>query len=226
MSERSKNGPTVGGEGPHAGQPILTAGAPAAAAEAAIVLLHGRGATANGILGLGDDLDRSGVAYVAPQAARSTWYPYSFMAPVEQNQPNLDSALDAVDSARDVVENAGVPPAKTVLLGFSQGACLASEYAIRNPGRYGGVVALSGGLIGPPGTEWEAAGEFDGTPVFFGCSDRDPHIPESRVHESAAAFTARNADVTERIYDGMGHTVNADEMEWVRSLVDELLGDG
>lgn len=225
MSGPPEGGPTVGGDGPHAGQPILTAGAPASAAEAAIVLLHGRGATANGILGLADDLDRSGVAYVAPQAARSTWYPYSFMAPVERNQPNLDSALEAVDSAFDVAETAGVPPERTVLLGFSQGACLASEYAVRNSRRYGGVVALSGGLIGPDGTEWPTTGDFEGTPAFFGCSDSDPHIPESRVHESASAFTARNADVTERIYDGMGHTVNADEMDWVRSLVDDLLGE-
>lgn len=224
MSDASgRDGPTVGGDGPHAGQPILTAGAPAGAADATIVLLHGRGATANGILGLADDLRRSGVTYVAPQAARSTWYPYSFMAPVERNQPNLDSAFDAVDSALAVAEDAGVPGARTVLLGFSQGACLASEYAIRNPRRYGGVVALSGGLVGPEGTEWTTGGAFDGTPAFFGCSDSDPHIPESRVHESADAFRARDADVTERIYEGMGHTVNADEMDRIRSLVDELL---
>lgn len=217
--------PTVGGEGPHAGQPILTAGAPAGAAEAAMVLLHGRGATANGILGLGDDLDRSGVAFVAPQANRSTWYPYSFMAPIERNEPNLSSAFEAVESALAVAENAGVPAERTVLLGFSQGACLAGEFAIRNPRRYGGVVALSGGLIGPEGTEWTTAGDFEGTPVFFGCSDDDPHIPESRVHESAREFRARDADVTERIYEGVGHTVVADEMDRVRSLVDDLLGD-
>lgn len=215
--------PTVGGEGPHAGQPILTAGAPADAADAALVLLHGRGATANGILGLADDLDRSGVAYVAPQAARSSWYPYSFMAPLERNQPNLDSALRAVGDALEVAAAAGVPPERTVLLGFSQGACLGSEYAVRNPRRYGGVVALSGGLVGPEGTTWETEGDFEGTPAFFGCSDDDPHIPEERVHESADEFRARGAEVTERIYDGVGHTVVDDEMDWIRSLVDDLL---
>lgn len=218
-------GATVGGDGPHAVQPILTAGAPRGAAEAAIVLLHGRGATANGFLGLGDDLNRSGVAYIAPQAARSSWYPYSFMAPIERNEPKLSSALDAVESALDVAANVGVPPAKTVLLGFSQGACLASEYAIRNPQRYGGVVALSGGLIGPDGTDWATGGSFAGTPAFFGCSDDDPHIPELRVRESATELRARDADVTERIYDGVGHTVVADEMDWLRSLADDLLGD-
>ena len=222
--DRDRDGPRVGGDGPHAGQPILTAGAPPAAAEAAIVLVHGRGATANGILGLADDLDRSGVAYVAPQANRGSWYPYSFMAPVERNEPGLTSALEAVGSALRVAGDAGVPPEETVLLGFSQGACLASEFALRNPRRYGGVVALSGGLIGPGGTTWDATGDFEGTPAFFGCSDDDPHIPESRVHESVAAYEARNADVTERIYEGVGHTVVADEMAWIRSLVDDLLG--
>lgn len=215
--------PTVGGDGPHTGQPILTAGAPRDAADAALVLLHGRGATANGILGLADDLDRSGVAYVAPQAARSSWYPYSFMAPIERNQPNLDSALTAVSDALEVAADAGVPLERTVLLGFSQGACLGSEYAVRNPRRYGGVVALSGGLVGPEGTTWETGGDFENTPAFFGCSDDDPHIPEERVHESADEFRTRGADVTERIYDGVGHTVVDDEMNWVRSLVDELL---
>ena len=222
----SRDGPTVSGDGPHAGQPILIAGAPAEAAEVALVLVHGRGATANGILGLGDDLDRSGVAFVAPQANRSTWYPYSFMAPIARNQPNLSSALDAVASAVEVAKNAGIPPERTVLLGFSQGACLASEFAVRNPQRYGGVAALSGGLIGPEGTEWTAPGDFDGTPAFFGCSDEDPHIPASRVRESAEAFRVRDADVSERLYEGMGHTVVDDEMEWVRSLLDDLLGDG
>lgn len=216
-------GPTVGGDGPHAGQPILTAGAPKGAAEAAIVLLHGRGATANGILGLGDDLNRSGVAFIAPQAFHSTWYPYSFMAPTAQNQPKLDSALRAVGDAVEVAVDAGVPREKVVILGFSQGACLASEWVLRNPDRYGGVVALSGGLIGPEGSTWDEQGDFEGMPAFFGCSVEDPHIPASRVRESAAAYRERNADVTERLYENMGHTVNDDEMAWIRSLLDQLL---
>lgn len=223
-------GPTVGGDGPHAGQRILTAGAPRGAADAAMVLLHGRGATANGILDLGDELDRSGVSFVAPQANRSRWYPYSFMAPLEQNQPHLDSALRAVGDAVEVAVDAGVSRERVVLLGFSQGACLGSEWAVRNPDRYGGVVALSGALVGPNGTTWSEnddteAGGFEGTPAFFGCSDEDPHVPAERVRESAAAFRERGADVTERLYDGMGHTINDDEVAWVRGLLDSLLAD-
>lgn len=220
------DGPTVSGDGPHADQPILTAGAPNGAAEAALVLLHGRGATANGILGLGDDLNRSGIAFIAPQAARSTWYPYSFMAPREQNQPYLDSALTAVDDAVEVAVDAGVPRERVGIVGFSQGACLASEYAFRNPARYGGVAALSGGLIGPDGTTWPKKENepFAGTPALFGCSDDDPHIPEQRVHESAAAYRQCGAEVTERIYEGVGHTVVEDEMDWLRGLFDDLLG--
>lgn len=219
-------GPTVGGDGPHAGQPVLTAGAPSGAAEAALVLLHGRGATANGILGLGDDLDRSGVAFIAPQASRSRWYPHSFMAPRERNQPHLDSALTAVGDAVDVALDAGVPRERIVVAGFSQGACLASEYALRNPARYAGVAVLSGALIGPEGESWEADGNepFAGTPALFGCSNDDPHIPEKRVHESAETYRALSAEVTERIYEGVGHTVVEDEMAWFRSLFDDLLG--
>ena len=219
-------GPTIGGDGPHAGQPILTAGAPKGAADAAMVLLHGRGATANGILDLGDELDRSGVSFVAPQAARSTWYPHSFMAPPERNQPKLDSALRAVGDAVEVAKNAGVPRERVVVLGFSQGGCLGSEWAIRNPAHYGGVIALSGGLVGPNGTTWPENGTFDGTPVFFGCDDEDPHVPAERVRESATAYRERGADVTERLYEGLGHTINDDEVVWVRSLLDALLNDG
>lgn len=219
-------GPTVGGDGPHAGQPILTAGAPRGAADAAVVLLHGRGATANGILDLGHELDRSNVAFVAPQASRSRWYPYSFLAPLEQNQPHLDSALRAVGDAVNVARDAGVPRERVVILGFSQGACLGSEWAIRNPARYGGVVALSGGLIGPERSSWPQNGTFDGTPAFFGCSDEDPHVPATRVRESAAAYRERGAEVTERLYEGMGHTVNDDEVAWVRGLLDGMTADG
>lgn len=218
-------GRTVGGDGPHAEQPILTAGAPSGAAEAAVVLLHGRGATANGILDLGHELDRPGVALVAPQASRSRWYPYSFMAPLEQNQPHLDSALRAVGDAVDVAVDAGVPRERVVVLGFSQGACLGSEWAVRNPARYGGVVALSGGLVGPEGVSWPHTGAFDGTPAFFACDEEDPHVPAQRVRESAAAFRERGADLTARLEEGMGHTVTDDEVAWVRGLLDSLLGD-
>jgi phospholipase/carboxylesterase len=218
-------GPTVGGDGPHAGQPILTGGAPKDAAEAALVLLHGRGARPGSVLDLADELGRSGVTHIAPEAYHNTWYPNSFMAERDANQPHLDSALRAVDEAVDLALDAGVPLEKVVVLGFSQGACLASEYVYRNPDRYGGLAALSGGLIGPDGTTWPDADDvsLDGTPALFGCWDEDPHIPESRVHESVDAYRERGADVTKRLYPDLGHQVSEDEMDWVRGTLDDLL---
>ena len=217
--------PTVGGDGPHAGQPIKTAGAPKEAAEAALVLLHGRGARPGSVLDIADELGHSGVTHIAPEAYHNTWYPSSFMADREANQPHLDSALRAVDDAVELALEAGIPRERIVVTGFSQGACLASEYVYRNPERYGGMAALSGGLIGPDGMRWPDADveSLEGTPAFFGCSDEDPHIPESRVHESAEAYDARGADVTERLYGGMGHRINEDEMEWLRGTVADLL---
>jgi phospholipase/carboxylesterase len=207
---------------PHRGQPVVTAGRPLAEADAAVVLVHGRGATAESILTLADELGRPEPAYAAPQAAGSTWYPYSFLAPIERNEPYLSSALELLESVLAKIEAAGIPPERTVLLGFSQGACLALEFAARHAQRFGGVVALSGGLIGPPGTRRDYAGAFDGTPVLLGCSDHDPHVPEERVHESAEVFRRMGAGVTERIYPGLGHTVNQDELSWVRDLLGTL----
>ena len=218
-------GPTVGGDGPHAGQPILTAGAPKAAAEAALVLLHGRGARPGTVLDLADELGRSGVTHIAPEAYHNTWFPHSFLAERELNQPHLDSALRAVDDAVELALDAGVPRENVVVLGFSQGACLASEYVYRNPERYGGLAALSGCLIGPEGTTWPDADEecTDGTPAFFGCDEDDPHVPAFRVRESADAYRERGADVTMRLYEGLGHQVSEDEMNWVRDTLDDLL---
>lgn len=218
-------GPTVGGDGPHAGQPILTAGAPKRAAEAALVLLHGRGARPGSLFDLADELGRSGVAHVAPEAYHNTWYPNSFMAEREANQPHLDSALRAVDDAVGLALDAGVPRENVVVLGFSQGACLASEYVYRNPGRYGGLVALSGGLIGSEGTTWPDAdrASLDGTPAFFGCDENDPHVPASRVRDSAEAYRNRGADVTKRLYPDLGHQVNEEEMDWIRATLNQLL---
>jgi len=205
----------------HADQPTPTAGAPLDEADAAVVMFHGRGATAQSVLSFAGEFDHDGVAYVAPQAARNTWYPQSFMAPMEQNEPWLSAALDRADQAVADVEDAGIPAEKIVLLGFSQGACLASETVARNARRYGGLVALSGGLIGPEGTPRDYEGSLDGTPVFIGCSDQDPHIPLERVHETADVLAELGGDVDERIYEGMGHTVNEDEL----AAVDELIGD-
>lgn len=209
---------------PHLGQRVLAAGRPLGEADAAMILVHGRGAPAEDILGLAGELDRPELAYLAPQAAGYTWYPYSFLAPMEQNEPGLSSALALLGHLVDRLGEEGIPPERVVLLGFSQGACLSTEFAARNARRYGGIVALSGGLIGPPGTPREYPGDLAGTPVFLGCSDRDPHIPKERVDETARVMERMGARVTEKIYPGMGHTVDEDEVEHVRALLSELLG--
>lgn len=213
----------TGPPSPHRGQPVLATGRPLGEAEAAVVMVHGRGAGAEDILSLAGELRRPELAYLAPQAAGHTWYPYSFLAPMERNEPGLSSGLEVLGHLLAHLESAGIPAERTVLLGFSQGACLASEFAARNARRYGGVVAFSGGLIGPPGTPRDYPGSFAGTPVFLGCSDRDPHIPRERVAESRDVFRRMGAKVTERIYPAMGHTVNEDELEFVRDLLEKLV---
>jgi predicted esterase len=209
----------MSGAGPHQGQPLAWAGRPAAEAAAAMVMVHGRGATAESILTLADEFRRDDFAYVAPQAAGYSWYPFSFMAPMPQNEPGLSSGLARIGEVMAQLEAAGMPAERIVLLGFSQGACLSLEFAARNAKRYGAVIGLSGGLIGPPGTPREYPGSFAGTPVFLGCSDRDPHIPRERVDESAMVLKTMGAEVTERIYPAMGHTVNEKEMSFVRGLL-------
>ena len=208
--------------GPHDGQPLRLAGEPLERARAAVVMLHGRGATAESILDLAGPLATPGVAYLAPQAAGGAWYPRRFMEPIETNEPWLSSALATVGAALARLEAAGIPAERSVLMGFSQGGCLALEYAARNGRRYGGVVGLSGGLIGPPGTRWDYPATLDGTPAFLGCSDVDFHIPKQRVDESAEVLGRLGARVTERIYPGLGHTVNQDEVDWVHALLDGL----
>jgi predicted esterase len=208
---------------PHAGQPVLTAGAPSAQATAAMVLVHGRGATAESILNLVDHFDRPGLACLAPQAAGNTWYPFSFLAPLAQNEPYLSSALAVLADLFTRLAQEGVPPERTVLLGFSQGACLALEFAAKNARRYGGVVGLSGGLIGPNDAPRDYPGSLAGTPVFLGCSDVDFHIPKARVQHTTAILSALGANVTERLYPAMGHTVNDDELDFVREMVARLI---
>ena len=205
---------------PHGGQPAVSAGVPIGQSRAVVIMVHGRNATPRNILDLAPRLECMDVTYLAPAAAGHTWYPLSFMADREQNEPGLSSGLDVLRSLVDDVVTAGIPVSRIVLLGFSQGACLAAEFVARHPARYGGLVVFSGGVIGPPGTTWEASGSLAGTPVFLGCSDIDSHIPKARVEESAGVFTRMGAEVTMRLYPGMGHLVNDDEIAAARAIID------
>jgi predicted esterase len=204
---------------PHANQPVLRHGPAPADARLAAVLVHGRGASAEDILSLAEELKLPDVAWLAPQAAGSTWYPSSFLAPLAQNEPGITSGLNKIGSIVETLEREGVARSRVALLGFSQGACLSLEFAARHAQRFAAVIGLSGGLIGPPGTPRDYGGSMDGTAVFLGCSDIDPHIPLARVHESAEIFRRLGAVVDERIYPGMGHLVNRDELDAVRALL-------
>jgi predicted esterase len=204
---------------PHHGQPVKSAGEPVTHARAAMIMVHGRGGTAEDILSLADALAVANVAYLAPQAAANTWYPYSFLSPIAQNEPGISSGLAAIASVLETIDAAGIPAERTMLLGFSQGACLSLEFVARAARRYGGVAGLSGGLIGPEGTPRDYSGSLAGTPIFLGCSDVDPHIPAPRVVETATVFRRLGADVDMRLYPGMGHTINEDELEEVRKLM-------
>lgn len=207
----------------HQSQPVLSTGATLGQAKAAVIMVHGRGASAEDILSLIPAIDQPGFAYLAPQAANSTWYPYSFLSPLEMNEPYLTSALATLGALLKAINDAGVPSEKVILLGFSQGACLSSEFAARNARRYGGIVGLSGGLIGPEDSPRDYAGSFHDTPIFLGCSDVDPHIPAVRVQHSAEVMQRMGAQVRARLYPNMAHTVNEDELEFVRLMMSELV---
>ena len=207
------------GPDPHANQPVLRHGPEAGDARMAIIAVHGRGASAEDILTVADALALDDILYVAPQAADHTWYPYSFLSPMDRNEPGLTSGLARISALIDVLGREGVPPERIGLLGFSQGACLSLEYAARHARRYAALIGFSGGLIGPPGTPRVYPGSLEGTPVFLGCSDIDPHIPLERVRESTTALRALKAVVDERIYPGMGHLVNEDEIDAARALL-------
>jgi phospholipase/carboxylesterase len=207
---------------PHAGQPVGTAGVPLPEAEIAVIMVHGRGATAESILTLAPALAAPGVAFLAPQAGGSQgnqWYPYSFMAPIERNEPGISSGMRAIARVLGQVGAAGIRPAQTLLLGFSQGACLAAEFVARHAQRYGGLAVLSGALIGPDDTPRNYPGSLDTTSIFLGCSDVDSHIPAARVRESAEVLGRLGGEVTLRLYPGMGHMVNEDEIEAVRGMI-------
>lgn len=214
---------------PHGGAPVRTAGTPLTEARAAVLMVHGRGASAESILSLAPAVGAPGVAFLAPQAGGSQgrqWYPLSFMAPIERNEPGISSGLRAVGRVLAQVAAAGIEPEQTLLLGFSQGACLASEFVARNARRYGGLAVLSGALIGPDDTPRNYPGSLDGTPVFLGCSDVDSHIPASRVEQSADVLRRLGGQITLRLYPGMGHLVNDDEVETVRAMIARLVAAG
>lgn len=198
---------------------IVGSGAPLAQARAAAVLVHGRGGSAEDMLGLAGEFGQRDIAYLAPEAPAHTWYPYSFLAPLAQNEPHLGSALATVGATLDRLAQEGFPAERVALIGFSQGGCLALEYVARNAKLYGAVAGLSAGLIGPLGLPRDYAGSLSGTPVFLGCSDIDSHVPLARVQESRGVFETLGGAVTARIYPGMGHTVNADEIGHVTELL-------
>lgn len=211
---------------PHSDQPLLAAGPAPEQATATLVLIHGRGATAASMLSLHRALGTENVAALAPQAGGNTWYPHSFLAPIESNQPYLDSALRRIESIVTNLLARGLPGERIALLGFSQGACLASEFAARHPRRYGGVMALTGGLIGPPGTPRDYSGSLDGAPVFLGTSDPDPHVPFERVQETEAVLRSMGADTELRRYPGMPHIINDDELDACRALLRAVTAPG
>lgn len=207
----------------HRGQPVLLAGESLSRARAAMLLVHGRGARAEDILSLADQLTQSGFAYLAPQAAGNTWYPNRFLVPLMENEPWLSSALEFVGEVMKQIVAAGIPAERTILLGFSQGACLTLEFAARNARRFGGIVGLSGALIGPEDTPRDYAGSLAGTPVYLGCSDADFHVPKERVDETAEVMRKMGGSVTERLYPNMDHTINQDEIDFVRGIMDIVL---
>ena len=204
---------------PHGGGLVLTQGPAPASARRALILVHGRGGSAEDILSLAYEVRLEGVACLAPQAHGHTWYPYSFLSPIPQNEPGLSSGLRVLSELVERLGAEGLPPDRVALLGFSQGACLCLEFAARHARRYAAVIGLSGGLIGPPGTPRDYGGSLDGTPVFLGCSDVDAHIPVERVHESAEVFRRLGGAVDARIYPGMGHTISRDELDAVQALM-------
>jgi phospholipase/carboxylesterase len=201
---------------------VLQSGAPLKQADLAVVLLHGRGGSAEDVLGLGRAFDLPNVAYLAPQAAGQTWYPLSFLAPREANEPYLGSALKKVESVVQSLAQAGFASERVVIAGFSQGACLATEFVASHPARYAGLIGFTGGLIGPPGSLRPPAGELVGTPALLLSGDPDPHVPWARVEESAAILGAMGAKVTTKRYPGRPHTISKEELELARNLLTQI----
>jgi predicted esterase len=198
---------------------LATAGAPLDRAERVVISLHGRGATAVSILSLADELNVPDTTYLAPQARTGAWYPQSFIAPIAANEPHLSQAIAQVHGLLDALSAAGISDQRIALMGFSQGACLAVESALRRPRSYGAIVAFSGGYIGPLGPARRETARLDGATAFLGCSDIDSHIPLQRVNETTRLLREMGASVTERIYPGFGHAINADEIAHAQALL-------
>jgi phospholipase/carboxylesterase len=198
---------------------IITAGKPVQQAKAALVMLHGRGSNAQNILGLANDLNVIDFAIYAPKASQNSWYPYSFMAPDEQNQPALDSALDVIDQLVQQVITDGIAAENIYFLGFSQGACLTLEYIARNAKRYGGAVAFTGGLIGAKLNVNNYTGDFGSTPILITTSDPDMHVPLTRVEESVQILKELNAEVTLKVYKGRPHTILQEEIDLANQII-------
>jgi phospholipase/carboxylesterase len=209
---------------PHRNSPVLYAGVPLAEAAGAVILLHGRGGTAEDILSLAAEFDVRQLAYVAPEAAGNSWYPFSFLSPIEKNEPWLGSALRKVQTTIGSVEEAGIVAEKIVLCGFSQGACLATEYVARHARRYGGLIAFAGGLVGPPEADLSHPGDLAGTPVFFGSADPDPHVPWKRVQHSADVLAEMGASVTAKRQEGRPHTITHEDIEFAKKLIRGVFG--
>ncbi len=207
----------------HEGQPLIARGEPLADSQAVVIMMHGRGGTASDILALAERIGSKGCTYLAPAAKDNIWYPYGFMESLADNEPFLSSALTVYDSLIHELLDKGFSKQHLILLGFSQGAGLTAEYAVRHSERYGGIVIFTGGLIGPPGTQWQYPGSFDETPIFLGTSDRDSFVPEERVHASASIFRQMGAQVTERVYANMEHLVNDDEILIARSIIEKVI---
>jgi len=201
---------------------IQTAGVSLLDANKAIIMIHGRGASAADILSLAKHLDVADYALLAPQATNHTWYPNSFLAPLAQNEPFLSSALELLSKTVAFIEEHGIAKENIYFIGFSQGACLALEFATRNAAKYGGIVAFTGGLLGDKVYPENYSGNFEGTPVFIGTSDPDFHVPVQRVHDSTARLKSMGANVTEKVYPNMGHTISQDEIDLANQLVFNL----
>lgn len=209
---------------PHSDCPVLRAGTPVKDAVGAVILLHGRGGSAADILSLAQEFYFPNLAYLAPEASGNSWYPFSFLAPIEKNEPWLTSALGKILAAIQSVGDAGIPAERVIVCGFSQGACLATEYIARHPKRYAGLIAFTGGLIGPPDANLSHAGDLAKTPVFFGSGDPDAHVPWERVQQSGHVLMEMGASVTARRYEGRPHTITRDEIEVAKQLIQDALG--